>query len=172
MNKRLILIGSAIMAGTALNAGPARSQAEDYEQIVITMRACSQIADLAARVNCYDNTIRQDGVPDGPVAAPRTGTALPAVGGLGAEQVERDLARAQGDSRENLIARVTGVERLQPGIYLMTLDSGAQWQFVEAAPMTYDPPQIGSSIRIEPAALGSYMMRYDGQRSLRVRRVR
>ena len=54
----------------------------------------------------------------------------------------------------------------------MTLEDGAQWQFVEGVPLSYNPPRRGASVEIRSASMGSYLMRYQGQAAVRVRRVR
>ena len=61
--------------------------------------------------------------------------------------------------------------RTEPGIYLLTLDDGAQWRFVEAVPPSYDPPRTGTEIELRRGSLGSFLMRYADQRSVRVQRV-
>ncbi len=149
-------------------AMPASAQDEDFERTVIIMRACAQIAEVAARVTCYDNTM----APPGDQVA----VIAPAPQGLGAEQIELTRAQAREQARErqqdNLVAQVTAVATVSPGIYSVTLSDGGQWVFVDEAPFGYAAPRAGSSVRIERGALGSYRLRYDSQESLRVRRVR
>lgn len=151
-------------------AAPAAAQDENFERTVIIMRACAQIADVAARVTCYDNTMApQVGHPaPAPAAAPPRG--------LGAEQVAppREQARQQARERQadNLVAQVTSVVTIRPGVFTLALADGSQWTVVDEAPFGYAEPRAGSSVRIEPGSLGSYHLRYDSQQSLRVRRVR
>lgn len=145
-------------------AMPASAQDEDFERTVIIMRACAQIAEVAARVTCYDNTM-----------APRGGQVAviaPAPQGLGAEQIEPIREQLRERQQDNLVAQVTAVATVSPGIYSVTLADGGQWVFVDEAPFGYAAPRAGSSVRIERGALGSYRLRYDSQESLRVRRVR
>ncbi|AKH42552.1 hypothetical protein FHS61_000322 [Altererythrobacter atlanticus] len=63
------------------------------------------------------------------------------------------------------------MERRSPGIYLLTLEDGARWEFVEAVPFSYNPPGRGSTVEISRAALGSFMLRYAGQPGVRVKRI-
>jgi len=154
---------------------PAAAQDEDYERIVTIMQACSGIADVAARVTCYDNNIRPGAAdaasaPDqaqAPVSAP-----VPA--GFGSEMLaptrEERVARAEDDAAAT--ASVAAIQRLEPGIYLITLADGAQWRFVDAAPSAWNPPRPGDEVELERGSLGSVFLAYDGQRRLRVRRVR
>ena len=164
------------LAGLALGlALPASAQDEDYQQIVVIMRACAQIEDVAARVTCYDNNI---GPRAGAVAAV---PAMPAAAnspvvsrqsGMGAEQLPQVRQATRAQEIDEVRARLAAVERVGSGLYLMTLDDGAQWEFVDAAPFSYDPPSAGANVRIERGALGSYRMVYNRQQGLRVRRVR
>lgn len=153
---------------------PATAQDEDFERTVIIMRACAQITDVAARVTCYDNTMAP-AVAQPPAARPPVATP-PQPQGLGAEQVVPDRVQAREVARErqaeNLVAQVTGVARVSPGIFTLTLADGSQWTFVDEAPFGYAAPRAGSSVRIERGSLGSYLLRYDSQQSLRVRRLR
>lgn len=162
----------------------AQAQDEDFERTVTIMRACSQIEEMVARVTCYDNNIgpsAEGSVSSGSdaiTARPQpVRAAVPAAvqnrpQGFGSEMLPQ-AREEQRDSRQDEIRiRVSAVERLQRGIYRLSLEDGAQWDFVEEAAITYDPPREGSEIRIMRGALGSFLMRYDGQTSQRVRRIR
>lgn len=155
-------------------AAPAAAQDENFERTVIIMRACAQIADVAARVTCYDNTMAPQVGHPAPTPAPTPAAAPPR--GLGAEQVAlpREQARQQARERQadNLVAQVTSVVTIRPGVFTLALADGSQWTVVDEAPFGYAEPRAGSSVRIEPGSLGSYHLRYDSQQSLRVRRVR
>ena len=72
---------------------------------------------------------------------------------------------------EPALPQTRSAER-EPGIYVLTLEDGAQWQFVDAPSTSYDPPRPGSTIEISKASLGSYLMRYADQRGIRIRRIR
>jgi len=69
-------------------------------------------------------------------------------------------------------AIVAEVVERRPGAYLLTLQDGAQWEFAEDVPISYRPPVRGSQVEIERGSLGGYRMRFDGQRAVRVQRVR
>ncbi|GAA0270772.1 hypothetical protein GCM10009127_08630 [Alteraurantiacibacter aestuarii] len=164
------IAAASLLAGSATQV-QAQVQEENYRQIVIIMRACAQIEDIGARVTCYDNNIQPGGAaaqPASPVSPMRQIQAR----GFGAEALTQ-VQQERRDSRpEELEARVSAAERVLPGIYLVTLEDGAQWQFIDAAPISYEPPRAGSQIRIYRGSLGSFLMRFDGQQGLRVRRVR
>ena len=60
----------------------------------------------------------------------------------------------------------------EPGILLLTMQDDTQWLTVDTVRGSYDRPRRGSTVEIVSAAMGSYMMRYAGQPSVRIRRVR
>ena len=82
----------------------------------------------------------------------------------------RDSERDADDSE--IVAHVTAIAEQAPGIYLVTLADGAQWRFVDAAPPAWSAPRAGAQIKLERGSLGSVFLSYDGQRRLRVTRVR
>ena len=60
----------------------------------------------------------------------------------------------------------------EPGIYLVTIEDGAQWLFSEPVPRNFRPPRKGALVEIKRASLGSFLMVVDGQSAVRVRRVK
>ena len=182
---------SAVMAaGLSLAALAAPVQAQVADNIVLDiLRQCARIDDATARLACYDNNIRSAGastsgqarsaVP-GATARPQGGAAplagpSGAAGGFGSEDVRTrtpDRFEAPASEASQLTARVSAVSEREPGIYLLTLEDGAQWVFGESVSMGYRVPRAGSTVSIERAALGSYLMVFDNQRSVRIRRMR
>ena len=173
------LIVGAVLASSC-SAIPASAQ-EDYRSIVTIMRACSQIADVPARVMCYDNNIRvQPGVAASapqasapampPPPAPRAALPAPAPS-FGNEMLAQARSPEQAATEDHAQGTVAGIVPQEPGKYLITLTDGAQWRFVDAAPQTWDPPRAGAQVEFERGSLGAVFMTYDGQRRLRVRRV-
>lgn len=183
---RATILLSAAVASLTLTVLPASAQVPDGVVLNI-MRECAKIGDPTARLACYDNNIRQAG------ATPSTGQAVPQQSrsagsppvpaptatpqGFGSESVrvretpQQQSAQAADQVRE-VQARVTSITAREPGIYLMTLDDGAQWLFAEGVPASYRVPTAGSNIEIERGALGSFLMRFNGQRVVPVRRIR
>jgi hypothetical protein len=175
----LVLAGAA----AAFAAAPATAQVSD--QIVVNiMRECAKIDDPTARLACYDNNIRAAGgnpssVP-GQMSAPRGGGGGAVVeprsaGGFGADDL-----RARSDERfdparngaSEISAQVTAVAERQPGVYLVTLGSGAQWLFSESVGRDYRPPSRGETVEIQRGALGSYLLVAGRQQGVRVTRVK
>jgi hypothetical protein len=168
-------------APLALMAMPAQAQIDDAIVLDI-MRQCARIDDATARLACYDNNVRvgntsvaRPSVP-GAMPRPQSGAAIaPNNGatGFGREDVRGpERFEIPAGEIEELTARVRTVEQLNQGTYLLTLEDGAVWQFAETVDFAYRPPRAGSTISIDRAALGSFLMVFDSQRSVRVRRIR
>lgn len=165
---------------------PASAQVAD-EVVLNIMRECAKIDDPTSRLACYDNNIRSGGfdgrgpaVPgeNGRIAgggAPNTRGSSGA-SGFGAEDI-KDPSRFQSYSErgvgvDEVRVRITGVRRREPGIFVVTLEDGAEWLFTDPVPSSFRTPQRGDSIRISRASLGSFLMRFDNQASVRVRRIK
>jgi hypothetical protein len=175
----LLLTGAAM----AVSASPALAQVPDAVTLNI-MRECAKIDDPTARLACYDNNIRAAGanphsIP-GQMGAPRGGGAVlspNSPGGFGADDLKdptrfhpygEQSSRGPGE----ITTRVAAVAEREPGVYLVTLDSGAQWLFAESTSRSYQPPKRGDTIRVEHGALGSYMMVVNHQQGVKVTRVK
>jgi hypothetical protein len=172
----IALTGATACAGLAL---PAAAQVADGAVLGI-MRECSRIDDPSARLACYDNNMRSAGgaarntVP-GQVQVQGGGAVGPAMGapaGFGREdlRVTQEAARAASGPDE-ILATVAQVSQRGPGLYTITLEDGAVWSFTESVSSTYRPPSQGSRIEIRRGALDSFLMRFNQQESVRVRRV-
>lgn len=173
----ILLTGAALLA-----ALPAPASAQIADDVVLNiMRECARIDDPTARLACYDNNIRSAGanprntVPgevrvQGGAGAP---IAQGGPAGFGREDIrtpERFNAAPAGEASE-ITARVTEVTERQQGIYLLTLEGGAQWLFTQGVDISYSAPRVGSTVEIRRGALDSFLMRYNNQPSVRVRRI-
>lgn len=165
----------------ALFAAPAAAQVDDAIVLNI-LRNCAEIDDATARLACYDNNIRAAGgqarnsVP-GQMAAPTGGSGAPlssgGPSGFGSEDIRTaDRFDTPAGQLEELRARVREVTERQRGVYLITLEDGAQWLFAESVPFAYRAPRPGDRVEIDRGALGSFLLSFDSQASVRVRRVR
>jgi hypothetical protein len=177
----LLLAGAAM----AVSATPALAQVNDGIVLNI-MRECAKIDDPTARLACYDNNIRAAGanprsVP-GQTVRPNGGGAVVspnAPGGFGAddlvtqspERFNRYGPSGSGGPRE-ISTTIAAARERQPGVYLVTLSSGAQWLFAESVTKSYRPPRKGDTVRIEHGALGSYLMMVGKQAGVKVTRVK
>lgn len=181
-------------AGAAMLAwAPAPALAQVDRDIVMNiMLECAKIGDPTARLACYDNNIRSAGasvaaaVPGrGPV--PQGGGAPVASGGTAGFGLNTARPQQSAAPRQNfrpqqgfgapasqgrrITPTVAAVATRGPGAYLVTLEDGAQWEFAEDMPLSYRPPERGSTVEIERGTFGSYLLRFDQQQPVRVRRV-
>jgi hypothetical protein len=176
-----------LFAGAAMAASATPTFAQVNDGIVLNiMRECAKIDDPTARLACYDNNIRAAGgnphsVP-GQMPRPNGGGAVAspnAPAGFGADDL-----RAQSPDRFNqygpnssggpreISSTVAAARERQPGVYLVTLSTGAQWLFAESVTRSYRPPRKGDAVRVEHGALGSYLMMVGKQAGVKVTRVK
>jgi hypothetical protein len=177
-----ILGATTWMAGAAslLLAGTPAGAQMDQSTAINILRECAKIDDASARLACYDNNIRNVG------GAPRTtvpgqvavqGGAAPVTAdsprGFGAEDVRTpERFAAPAGQLQQIDARIASIRAREPGVYAFTLEDGAEWLFAESVSQSYRVPRAGSVVEIERAALGSFLMRFDDQSPVPVRRVR
>jgi hypothetical protein len=64
------------------------------------------------------------------------------------------------------------VREREPGVYLVTLDSGAEWLFTESTDRGFTPPRRGGTVEIKRGALGGYLMVIGRQQGVRVTRIK
>ncbi len=76
-----------------------------------------------------------------------------------------------GDCRRSIRGWRRSGER-EPGVYLVTMEDDTQWVFNESVSSTYRVPEVGSTVEIERGALGSYLLRFNNQGAVQVRRIR
>lgn len=177
--RAIILAAGAITL--AAGGSPAMAQVAD-DVVLNIMRECARIDDPTARLACYDNNIRSAGanprntVPGETVVEGASGAPLSSSGvtGFGREDVrtpDRFRDAPPGEVAE-ITSRISSIRQREPGIYAFTLEDGAQWVFTDGVALSYRPPSAGSSVTIQRAAMGSFLMRFGNQPSVRVERVR
>jgi hypothetical protein len=140
------------------------------------LRNCRTIVDVAQRAACYDAAVdaldRSEKAGD--VAIIDSGTV---------EKVKREafgfsmpslpkltLGRAggTGEQIESITGIVRGVGSGEMGRSIVVLDNGQTWRQIDGEPLRIRP---GATATIERAALGSFMLKVEGQkRAVRVRR--
>jgi len=176
-----------LLAGGSLAVSGAPGLAQVNDSIVVNiMRECAKIDDPTARLACYDNNIRATGanprsVP-GQMGRPNGGGAVSSPNqpsGFGADDLRSqspERFRQYGDNSaggpREITTTVASARERQPGIWLVTLSTGAQWLFTEGVSKTYNPPRKGDKVRIEHGALGSYLLVVNQQQGVRVTRIK
>jgi hypothetical protein len=175
--KLLLAFGAALAASAAI-----AQQAPQGSAFVTSVTACQGIADPTQRLACYDRS----------VAALKTATEQREVVVVDKEQVRKtrrslfgfslpDLpaifgggdgeggAQDEPESRQ-IESTIVNVNSPGNGKWIMVLPDGATWQYTEVNRNV--EPRRGDKILIKRAALGSFMANIDGQRAVRVQRIR
>lgn len=155
----------------ALMAMPVAMAAEDPGA---ALRACRSETDDAKRLACYDREADRLGTQAAsPAAAPATPALTPEerFGRTGAMNRE-ESDRKEQESRElgELRATVAEIWTRADGLMVLTLDNGQIWKQVR--PDSAFRLKAGEKVRIQPAALGSYLLSGESKRSTRVSRVK
>ena len=173
---RHILFAAAVALCAAAPASAQDAPAE-HPQALREVIGCRAVADSAERLACYDRevaefetaaTSRELVVMDREqVRETRRGLfgfSLPSIKlfGGGSDE-EEDISELE--------TTIASAGRTRDGKWLMTIEDGAVWQQTDGTDL-FGEPARGSSIVIRRGALGSYMARIDGQRAIRVMRVR
>lgn len=183
MQHAAVLLTSVAAAATGLSV-PASAQVDPATALNI-MRECAKIDDPSARLACYDNNIRMGG------ASPRTpgvgervqggGAVVGAAGNAGPQGFGADSMKTpdrfksyeqRGQGPDEIRAKILDAREREPGIYLVTLEGGAQWLFTDSVSRGFRAPRKGAIVELQRASLGSFLMIVDGQAGVRVRRVK
>jgi hypothetical protein len=137
---------------------------------------CRTIADRDARLACFDDAVakleaaiaKRDLVVVDREHIRQTkktlfGLSLPGLNLFGGPGRDMDEISA--------IDGVVGGARMdENSAWILQLQGGATWRQIDSRPLAR-APRPGSKVVIRKAALGSYMMRIDGQPGISVRRV-
>ncbi len=134
--------------------------------------ACRAMADDAARLACYDREADRvaalpaaDAAPAAPVLSPEERFGRRGVIAREEEDREKAAMRELGE----LHATVTEIWTRSDGLMRITLDNGQVWS--QNRPDPFFRLKTGEKVKIEPAALGSFLMSTPAKRSTRVTRI-
>lgn len=166
-----------------LSGGAASAQSAPPAGALEALMSCRSLTADAERLACFDRA-------SGALAAAEAGGALVVVDRAKVESVRRqafgfsipsiaDLAprvrpeSAAAPKEEETLSQIEAVvaaARLgRDGKWILSLDSGAVWRQTDTETVLRDP-RAGSRVVIRAAALGSFLLSVDGQRSFRARR--
>jgi hypothetical protein len=163
-NSRMILASLVILFATAV--------AQASEESDAAFRACRAEANDARRLACYDRVF--DGAQQAvapPAAAAAVLTAEEKFGRKGT-MTREDADRKEKESRAlgELQARVTEIWTRSDGLMVVTLDNGQEWK--QNRPDSFFRLKMGDTVKIQPAAMNSFLMSGPSKRSTRVTRVK
>lgn len=154
-------------------------------------QACVNESDDARRLACYDAALGITGRSDSseganeaipPIAqnAPASPAPSPTTkdsaatdnfgyyGDIAREKVDREAAAAP--KLKMMQARITAIERLPLGEFVVTLDNGQVWR--QKAKHSIGALHVGDEVTIRAGALGSYRLSGSSNRSTLVQRVK
>lgn len=170
---------SALCAGSALGAGSAVAQ----ETPLAKVYACAGIAGAQERLACFDaavaglKTAEAKGsvtvvTPEQKAAAAKQSFGF-ADGGAAAQKAQAAAVGAAPPSEQPDVVTVKIVEavKARDNRHRFTLDNGQVWEQVETDKVSGLKP-LPASAEIRKASLGSFMMKINDGRSIRVRRVK
>lgn len=136
------------------------------------LRACRAMADDDARLACYDREADR-------VAALPAAEAEPAAPALSPEErfgrrgaiarEEEDREKAEMRELGEMHATVTEIWTRSDGLMRISLDNGQVWS--QNRPDPFFRLKTGEKVKIQPAALGSFLMSTPAKRSTRVTRI-
>ena len=178
----MLAVGTAL---TLASAAPAQAQATgDRDRALV---GCSVVKNKADRLACFEAVAREvpRSAPSAAAEAPQPVAAAPAPAAAAQPSAPRAAATDFGsetvrtpvrerESRperpDKITARVASVTPRAPGMWRVTLDNGATWDFAESV-SDFRVPGAQDEVEIRRGALGSYLMRFDKQPAIRVARV-
>jgi hypothetical protein len=155
----------------------------DQNTAVNILRECARIDDASARLACYDNNIRNvGGTRARPMSRPDAGRAGRRRRARSrANSPQRLRRRGRAHARALLGDRPASCRRSTRGSRRSAARAGhlclhARGRRRVAVRRKREPdyrvPRAGSTVEIERGALGSFLMRFDDQNPVPVRRVR
>ena len=170
-------IAGAAICLTAPAAAYAAPKADKPAQATIlkALADCRAIGDAAQRLACFDKTSGDL------VQAESTGAVVV----IDRQQIREARRQAFGfdlaclnffnrglssDEANTLTEEVAAADQRSDGRWVLTLKSGAVWRQTENDPPNRDP-HPGSVAMIRRAALGSFVIRIDGQPGVKFTRV-
>jgi hypothetical protein len=180
MSTHRIFAWAAIAAAASLTLPAAATAAPKPEKaaqaaILKALADCRAIGDSAERLACFDKTSADL------VQAESSGAVVV----IDRQQIHEARRQAFGfdlaalnffnrglsvDEANSLTDEVAAANQRADGRWVLTLKSGAVWREVESDPPNRDP-HSGSAVLIKRAALGSFVMKIDGQVAIKVKRV-
>ena len=149
---------------------------------------CLAMPDRDARLACYDTIARAE---QGSAAEQGAATGAPSVGagaatspppaaavalpsprqefGFGAAEREERRAAPQRQIDE-IVVRVTEAREVGAGYWQFVMDDGSVWRLAEVR-RSFRAPRPNDEVKLERASLGSYLLLFRNQPSMRIKRI-
>lgn len=148
---------------------PLPAAAQDVTEV---LQGCRAEADDSRRLACYDRAMDRAVDTSKPAATEaKEHTPEERFGRTGA-MAREEIERKSEESRElgELTATVTEIWTRSDGLMAFTLDNGQIWSMNR--PDSLFRIKTGDKVRIQPAALGSFLLSGPSKRSTRVTRTK
>lgn len=172
---KLRILAMASLAALSPVAGEAKAKPVQ-SPLIEALTKCRAQTDADLRLDCYDAAVGVlvDASAQGNIVvvdqeeAKRTrrslfGFNLPKLPFFSGD-------KSAEEDQDQISAKVTSVRALPYGRWQMKIEDGALWETTETSSVV-DDPRPGQTVVIKRGPLGSYMIRIDGQRALRAKRV-
>jgi hypothetical protein len=165
---------ACLMMPTASSAAP-RAEKVERAAILKALADCRAITDSNERLACFDKT-------SGDFVQAEASGAVVVLDQKQVREARRqafgfDLAALNFFNRglstkeaDQLTEVLASASQGPNGFWIVTLESGATWREIDGEAMGRDP-HPGSKVVIMRGAVGSFVMKIDGQQAIRVRRV-
>jgi hypothetical protein len=165
------IIGGAFALALVL---PLSAWAQEVEP---SLKACRDETDDARRLACYDRAMDRAPVETNAAVETNAPVATKEVSpeerfGRSGALAREEIDRKDEESRElgELTATVTEIWTRSDGLMVLTLDNGQVWSMNRPDP--FFRIKTGDKVRIQPAALGSFLLSGPSKRSTRVSRTK
>ena len=168
----MLVLGLAaltVAVGPAV-AAPAKPRAAQLQ----SMLDCRAQADDAARLACFDAAVGKLDAAEqaGEVVVidrAQVGDARRAAFGFNFQMPAFMTQGAKPEELDKVTGTVESTRQDATGRWILRLADGAVWRQIDNT-LVNKSPKKGSAVEIRTASLGSYLMKIDGQTSIRVRR--
>lgn len=173
--RKAMLLALGTLGGALCIAGPAGAQESEIDKVY----ACAGIAEPDTRLACFDAAVAT-------MKQAQTSGEVTVVSRAQAVQAEKDafgLSPAQAGPKttavpaaadaevDRISVTIVAREKRQDGKFRFTLDNGQMWEQTDTTRLGPMPDGVLQG-EIRRAALGSFMLKLDGPRAFRVKRVK
>jgi hypothetical protein len=172
IQKGALMAAALVMAASAAEAAPKNL---GRAAILKTLVDCRAVSDTAARLACYDAAAARLDEAEAKgdlVIMDREQTRQARREAFGFNLPSIDIfSRGDTEKMDRVAFTVTRATESNDGSWTLELDSGAVWRQTDQERLSRRP-KVGTKVEVRSAAMGGYMMNVDGQRAIRVTRVR
>lgn len=179
-NNQMFRATSAILLASALLITPASAKERapaPPSPLVGALEACRSVADAAQRLACFDKAAANllAATQSGEVSVVDRGQlrqARKSLFGFGMPKLPFFSGdRSADEASDEIKSTIRSARAIGNGKFRIVIaDGDAVWETTESF-TTFDDPEPGQEIVIKRGPLGSYMLKVDGQRGVKGRRV-